>query len=192
MPTKHQYVNLDDPRNQFSFVCPIFEVTTRISQCFKLREKFWRGERPEVRKGCQVCMRAGKCPAAAIVEKVRGHGRSWQDDYAADEPVVGKLRKDVLQRIHRPMVIESYYREFQGVSDAEKLKIETSSERIGKMIGAAPLPSDDGPVSRNFSDSPTPRKPRKAAPKAVNNNTESNAVGDAAASGNLAAAINAA
>ena len=193
MPTKHTYINLDDPRNQFSFVCPIFEVTTKISQCFKLREKFWRGEKLEVRKGCQVCMRAGKCPAAAIVDKVRTNGRSWQDDYASDEQVVGKLRKDVLQRIHRPMVVESYYREFPGVSDAEKLKIETSSERIGKMIGAAPLPSDDDDrPSRNFTESPTPRKTRKAAPKPDNTNTKTNTVGDAAASGNLAAAINAA
>lgn len=193
MATKNEYVNLDDPRNQFAFVCPVFETTTKISQCFKLREMFWRGERPEVRKGCQVCMRAGKCAAAAIVDKIRTNGRSWQDDYASDTPVVGKLRKDVLERIHRPMVVESYYREFPGVSDAERLKIETASERIGKAIGAAPLPSDDGPsYSRNFTESPTPRKPRKAAPKADNINTQTSTVGDAAASGNLAAAINAA
>lgn len=193
MPTKHDYINLDDPRNQFSFVCPIFEVTTKISQCFKLREMFWRGQKPEVRKGCQVCMRAGKCPAAAIVNKVRTNGRSWQDDYASDTPVVGKLRKDVLERIHRPIVVDAYYREFPGVSDAEKLKIEGASDRIGKMIGAAPLPSDDSDrPSRSFSESPTPRKTRKAPPKADNSNTETNTVGDAAASGNLAAAINAA
>ena len=193
MSTNNQYVNLDDPRNQFQFVCPIFEVTTKISQCFKLRELFWRGEKPEVRRGCQVCMRAGKCPAAAIVSKRYPIGKSWQNDYASDTPVVGKLRKDILERIHRPIVADCYYREFPDVSPAEREKINGASDRIGKMIGAAPLPSDDGPsYSRNFAESPTPRKARKAAPKPANKNAETNTVGDAAASGNLAAAINAA
>jgi hypothetical protein len=188
MPTKNQYVTLDDNRNLFSFVCPIFEVTTKISMCFKLRELFWAGNKPEVRKGCQACMRAGKCPAAAIVSQRRPDGRSWQDDYASDTPVVGKIRKDVLERIQRPIVVEAHYREFP-VSDAERLKIESSSDRIGKMIGAAPLPTTDGPsYSRNFAETAAPKKPRKSAPKADNTNK----INEAAASGDLAAAINAA
>ncbi len=192
MATRNIYVNLDDPRNQFAFVCPVFETTTKISQCFKLREMFWRGERPEVRKGCQVCMRAGKCAAAAIVSKKYPAGKSWQDEYASDTPVVGKLRRDILKRIHRPMVVDSYYREFPDTKPEEREMMATASDRIGKLIGAAPLPSDDGPsYSRNFTEAPTPRKPRaKAQPKTQN--TETNTVGDAAASGNLAAAINAA
>ena len=192
MPTANHYVNLDDPRNQFQFQCPVFEVTTKISMCFKLREMFWRGEKPEVRKGCQVCMRAGKCPAAAIVAKKYPSGRSWQDDYSSDAPVVGKIRRDILERIHRPSIIEAYYREFPGVSDAERLKLETSSERIGKMIGAAPLPSDDGPsYSRpaiGDSHSSATKKRRVAKPKAENTNT----INEAAKSGDIAAALNAA
>ncbi|MBD9511656.1 hypothetical protein IB265_33410 [Ensifer sp. ENS10] len=190
MPTKNYYVNLDDSRNQFSFVCPIFEVTTKISMCFKLRELFWAGAKPDVRKGCQACMRANKCPAAAIVSQRRQPGRSWQDDYASDEPVVGKIRRDILERIHRPMVVEAHYREFP-VSDAERLKIETASDRIGKMIGAAPLPSDDGAYVRpTFSgdSSSATKKRRVTKPKADNTNS----VSEAAKSGDLAAAINAA
>lgn len=193
MATTNQYVNLDDPRNQFAFVCPVFETTTKMSQCMKLRELFWRGQRPDVRKGCQLCMRAGKCPAAAIASKRYPQGKSWKDDYASDTPVLGKIRRDILERVQRPIVVDSYYREFPDVSEQERDKLLTASDRIGKMIGAAPLSSDNDEPRHSrtaFSEASTPRKPRKAAPKA--HNDDINTVGDAAASGDLAAAINAA
>jgi hypothetical protein len=53
--------------NQFSFTCPVFNVETKLSVCIKLRDLVWRGSRPDVRKGCQACMSAGKCPAATIL-----------------------------------------------------------------------------------------------------------------------------
>ncbi|MGV1754803.1 hypothetical protein [Agrobacterium sp. CG674] len=185
MGTAHSYVNLDDNRNLFSFVCPIFEVTTKISLCFKLRELHWAGNSPEVRKGCQACMRAGKCPAAAIVSKKWPTGRKWQDEYASDTPVVGKIRKDILERIHRPMVMERTMNDF-GCSDAERMKIATASDRIGKMIGAAPLPDDDIPSYAERienSGQPAPKK-RRASTKSPTKHT-------AAATGDLAAAISA-
>lgn len=182
-----QYLTLDND-NAFQFVCPIFNVTTKMSLCMKLRELVWMGKRPEVRTGCQACMSSGKCPAAAIVSKI-SYGREVPDEYGSKEPILGKLRKDILERIHRPIVLEKTLNEFR-VPPAERELIATASERIGKMIGAAPLPSTDGPPSRSAFDSETaaPKPPRKAKPKADN----SNQINQAARSGDLAAAINAA
>jgi hypothetical protein len=186
-----QYLTLDND-NQFQFSCPIFNVTTKMSLCMKLRELVWMGKRPDVRKGCQACMSAGKCPAAAIVSKI-SYGRDAPDEYGSKTPVTGKLRKDILERVHRPMVLEKTLNDFE-VPAAERELIAGASDRIGKMIGAAPLPSTDGPPSRSAfgAETATPKSPRKATPKAENTNTPTNAVNDAAASGNLAAAINAA
>lgn len=184
MATKHQYLLMSDNRNQFAFQCPIFEVTTKISLCFKLRDLFWRGDRPDVRRGCQACMQAGKCPAAAITNKKYPQGKRWQDEYASDEPVEGKIRKDILERIHRPMVMERTMNEF-GCSDAERMKIATASDRIGKMIGAAPLPeTDDGYSGRLESTAGSAVKKRRTSSKTT-------AIKHAAASGDLAAAVNA-
>lgn len=183
MATKNTYTLMSDNRNQFSFQCPIFEVTTKISLCFKLREMFWAGNKPDVRKGCQACMRANKCPAAAITAKKYPQGKSWQDEYASDEPVIGKIRRDILERIHRPMVLERTLNEF-GCSDAERLKIATASERIGKMIGAAPLPDDDAPSYSARAEAAPVAKKRRAS-------TKTTAIKSAAASGDLAAAVNA-
>lgn len=181
------YLTLDND-NQFQFACPIFNVTTKMSLCMKLRELVWMGKRPDVRKGCQACMSAGKCPAAAIVSKI-SYGRDVPDEYGSKTPIVGKLRRDILERVHRPMVLEKTLNDF-SVPPAERDLIAGASERIGKMIGAAPLPSTDGPPSRSAFDTETaaPKQPRKARPKADN----SNKVNEAARTGDLAAAINAA
>lgn len=183
MPTKHTYTLMSDARNGFSFQCPIFEVSTRISLCFKLRDMVWAGNKPEVRKGCQACMRSGKCPAAAITAKKYPQSKKWQDEYASDEPVMGKIRKDILERIHRPIVLDRTMDEF-GCSDAERMKIATASDRIGKMIGAAPLPDDDRPSYVPTSEAGSAVKKRRSP-------TKNTAIKSAAASGDLAAAINA-
>lgn len=174
---------LTDSQNLFSFKCPIFEVTTKISHCLKLRYLFWRGERPDVRKGCQACMRSGKCPAAVILQKKYPDGRSWQDEYASAVPVEGRIRKDVLERIHRIIVMERTLNDF-GVPDAERAKIETASDRIGKMIGAAPLSDShiSGYASQEDTGGPVKRRRSSATSTTIKN---------AAASGDLAAAVNA-
>lgn len=184
MATKNTYILMSDPRNQFSFTCPVFEVTTKIALCFKLRDMFWAGAKPEVRRGCQACMRAGKCAAAAISSKKYPAGKTWQDEYASDEPVQGRIRKDILERIHRPMVMERTLNEF-GCSDAERLKIATASDRIGKMLGAPALPGDDDDhVPTRTAPAGSAVKKRRSAPKPT-------AINHAAATGDLAAAVNA-
>lgn len=185
------YVTLDEEQNQFQFVCPIFNVQTPMRHCTKLRDLVYRGVRPEVRKGCQACIMSGKCPASEIVRKISFGKGQVPDDYGSKTPVVGKIRKDVLERIHRVMVLDKTMNDY-SVPASERELILSASDRIGKMIGAAPLPSGDAPVSRSafdgHSSAPAPKK-RKSAPKPDNTNTRIN---DAAATGDLAAAVSAA
>jgi hypothetical protein len=183
------YVTLDESINQFEFVCPVFNVQTKMRHCTKLRDLVYSGARPDVRKGCQACISASKCPAAEIVRRISYGKGQVPDDYGSRTSVVGKLRKDVLEKIHRVIVMERTLNEF-AVPDAERQLIDGASDRIGKMVGAAPLPSDDGPPSRNFAtETAAPKKPRKTKPQADNSN---NAINEAAATGDLAAAVSAA
>jgi hypothetical protein len=168
-------LTLDDKANQFEFVCPIFNVQTKMRLCMTLRELFWMGKKPDVRKGCQACMRSSKCPAAAIVNKISySSQRPAPDEYGSTQPVVGKLRKDILERILLPIVLERTMDEF-GVPEPERQMIRTSSDRIAKMVGAAPIDGEDRPATR-------------AAPAKKTKSTVNRA---AAASGDLAAAVNA-
>lgn len=91
--------------NQFQFVCPIFKVTAKIADCFRLRDLVWKGNKPEVRRGCQTCMRASKCPINNILHDMI---RDGSDPYHSDTPVVGKLERHVLDRIAPILVIESW------------------------------------------------------------------------------------
>lgn len=183
------YITLDESINQFEFVCPIFNVQTKMRHCTKLRDIVFGGGRPEVRKGCQACITASKCPAAEIVRRISYGKGQVPDDYGSRTPVVGKLRKNVLEKIHRVIVMERTLNDHR-VPDAERQLIAGASERIGKMLGAAPLPGDDGPAPRTFAqEAAAPKKPRKARSQADNSN---DALTKAAATGDLAAAVNAA
>lgn len=176
-----RYLTLAD-ENQFQFTCPIFNVNTKMRLCMQLRELFWMGKKPDVRRGCQACMASSKCPAAAIVSKISHMQGKAPDEYGALTPVDGRLRRDILERVHRPIVMEKTLNDFQ-VPDAERALIAGASERIGKMIGAAPLPSND--------DAPTYREqPAKSAPKRRAPANNNNAIAQAAATGDLAAAVN--
>jgi hypothetical protein len=172
------YVTLSDT-NQFQFVCPIFNVKTKMKLCTQLRELVWMGKQVAVRKGCQACMRASKCPAAEIVRQI-SYGRGQvPDDYGSDTPVEGKLRKELLQRL-APIVVDNKILDHFGVPDAERVLIESASERMHKLAGSAPGATSSKPKA-------TVRRARPAAP---DNNTT--AVQKAAATGDLAAALNAA
>lgn len=173
--------------NQFKFKCPIFNAETKMSSCVKLRHMVWKGLRPEKRRGCQACMAAGKCPAAQIVQKMSMSSSPVADDYGATQPIVGKLRKDVLERIRPVMVMNSTIQLFSP-STAELSLIETANQRIEAMIGTAPGAS--APSRSTMTGSA--RKPRKvASPKAAEpkTTTTDTRIEKAAATGDLGAAL---
>lgn len=166
--------------NQFSFTCPIFNVETKMSACVTLRNKVWRGERPEVRKGCQACMKSGKCPAEKIMHKVAFNLDYFATEYTAATPTTGKLHAEVLERILPIMVLEKTMERI-GVSAKERQLILSSNERIAKMLGGAPKKA-----ARQVA--PPPKKAKAVKPK-VKPRSDDN-VNQAAASGDLSAAIN--
>jgi hypothetical protein len=95
----------------------------------------WRGEKPEQRKGCQVCMSASKCPMIQVVKNITQRGEE-ADLYYSSTPVVGKLKSSILESIFPIIVLDMHVRYIQGVSDAEKIQINAANEavRSGKKI----------------------------------------------------------
>lgn len=162
--------NILSEDNKFQFKCPVFEAPTKFSACVKLRDLVWRGERPEKRQGCQVAMRCGTCPVAKMVQY-----KAFQSDNSeycySSEPVMGRLKKDILTRI-QPVLNTQSVMQLYNLSPGEIKLLSTSIARIADMIGKAP---DTAPV----------RKSKKAAPK-----KSTPKISNAATTGDLAAAIN--
>lgn len=167
--------------NAFSFVCPIFNVETKIADCIKLRDAVWRGRQLSVRRGCQACMASSKCPAAAIVQRIAMTRGPHADDYGSPTPVTGKLRADILERI-LPVVVRQPHLDQLAVPAVEVQLIESANERIQAQLGRAPAAST-GRVTTGKSRS-RPEAAKQAKPET------SQALNSAAASGDLSAAIN--
>lgn len=175
--------------NKFSFICPIFDVQTAMPQCITLRDKLWRGEEIPVRKGCQACMSSGKCPAAEIVRRI-SYGKDTPDDYGSDIPIVGKLRRDVLEKIETVIVQDRHMNQF-GVSEAERELILSANTRIQAQLAKAPEPSNR---QNSVTASPSSEKrmafSRKSVSKPVAAIPAPKTISDAARTGDMSAALN--
>lgn len=102
--SKYEQMKTLSDDNQFVFVCPIFDSQTKISSCMTLREMVWMGKPPEVRKGCQMCMRANKCPMNNIIwDMIRHPGF---DPYWSAQPKLGKLQEKHIAQIERVIINE--------------------------------------------------------------------------------------
>jgi len=173
--------------NRFSFVCPVFNTETEFRACNTLRTKVYRGEHPDVRKGCQVCMSAGKCPVAHVVGDFafrKGEERHG-DDFASVTPKKGKITARVLERIAAVMIFDSALTQ-SGCSASERKLIETANDRILQQLESAPNKAPS--KSRVYVSSDTKTVARggttvKAKPKTSD-------ISSAAASGDMSAAIN--
>jgi hypothetical protein len=153
--------------NQATITCPIFNVDTKVAACVELRNRVWSGKQVEVRKGCQACMKSSKCPIAR--EYGRGNNRNEQFDYlVSNQPKHVKLRKLVLDEI-APVVVQDSHLNALGVTAGERSLIMSANTRIIAQGASAPK-----------AETPTRRSPKAAAP----------ATDHAAATGDLAAAIN--
>lgn len=168
--------------NQFTFTCPVFNAETKMAACMVLRDAVWKGQHVEKRKGCQACMRGGKCPAAVIISvmgKEAGTSKApVVDAYGSLEPVHGKLGANILERLLH-VVVPDKLLDRMGVPSNERLLIQSADERIAKQLGSAPAVAKGRAVSRG--------KP-PAAPKPEP--TVSSTLSDAASTGDMSAAIN--
>lgn len=169
--------------NQFSFVCPIFNSATNFRQCGRLRDIVYVGGRPPVRKGCQACIKDSKCPAAEIIRKISFGNGLAPDDHGSTTPVQGKLAAEVLEKI-APIIVMENTMNALGVPTAERELIATANERIEKQLGHAPRGRTAAPSS--VSSSRRRSKPRAAPAPATNTK-----INEAAATGDLAAAVSA-
>lgn len=177
-----RYVSLDE-KNQFSFKCPVFNAETRMGACVKLRDMVWRGQTPEVRKGCQAAMQSNLCPAASMVS-LYIFDKKWDNDFhGSKEPKKGRLHAAVLERISRSMANEEEIKRLH-VPENEAEALRDARFRIQKELETAP-----GEAPQRASDYEPPRKRRSTKSKQTPEHQSK--VVDAAKTGDLTAAINA-
>lgn len=106
--------------NQFHLACPIFNTEVPIASCFKLRDLVWKGQAPPVRRGCQACMRASKCPINNII---RGLKTGDIEPYYAVTKRVGHLVASDHARIAPVLVLDMHMRGLD-VPENERALIE--------------------------------------------------------------------
>lgn len=184
-----QYLSLS-MSNLFSFVCPIFNATVQFRTCLAVRDKVYRGDRLETRRGCQACMSASKCPAAEIVRRIAFGMGDATDHCSSTEAKVGKLPADTLERIRPVLVPESILNAYH-VPSAERMLIASAVTRIDEQMATAPRTTVAAKTAKVVASAQRSERhePRIAKPAPVKPQTTTHA---AAASGDLAAAINAA
>lgn len=177
------------PKNLFRFTCPVFNAEVQMRGCVLVRDKVYKGERFEQRKGCQACISASKCPAAQIIQKMALSRGDANDHCSSREEKTGKLPLESLERIRRVLVPDHVMRQY-GLSNAEIDLINTSGGRIDQQIATAPQARVSGRVQTSWAtEAPKKRqKPPAAAPAALS--TIATSTVQAATSGDMAAAIN--
>lgn len=175
-------------QNKFSFICPIFDVSTQMRACVRLRDKVYRADRVEVRRGCQACITSSKCPAAEIVRRIAFNSSTATDELSSKEEITGKLPSDILEAILPVMVMEQTLVKY-GVSHEERELIASSGERIAKQMTTAPRNRNSAPKPSQTSVDTAARR-RAVVPAVTVEKPESAAINKAAAQGDLSAAIN--
>jgi len=111
--------------NQFHIVCPIFGAETPIRSCFELREMVWKGDKPNVRKGCQVCLHSGKCPINNILLSLNKEDEPSL--YYSQTKVVGRLKQKHLDKIEH-ISTPNYFMRGYDLSEKETKLIEQANE----------------------------------------------------------------
>jgi hypothetical protein len=125
-------------KNQFQFVCPIFNAKTKMAACVMLRDRVWAGFRPEKRKACQVAMDCSMCPVVAMVKNMGMiNGELTSDDYGSLEPKVGRLHADILERIKNIIPIPSILKKADITAEERQLLLTTRG-RIEDQLRTAP------------------------------------------------------
>jgi hypothetical protein len=170
--------------NKFTFTCPIFDAQSTMGACMVLRDRVWQGKAPEKRQGCQVAMKCGKCPAAALVS-MHIYDTRWDNDYHGSvEPKQGKLHAEVLAKVENVMIQDSVLNKF-AVSPTERNLLLSATDRIREQLKTAP-----GEKPTRASDYTAPKRKRAApAPAAAPASNVTDKMLEAAKSGDMAAAI---
>lgn len=175
------------PRNQFIFTCPVFDTDVKMALCIRLRDKVYAGQRLDVRRGCQACVASSKCPVSEMLRCFSfSHGRLYDDGHGSVEPKKGKLQIHLLERTVNVVVQDVHLRQYD-VPPNERALIASSRPRFLEQMKTAPGTRTVSPDE--FSDAP---KSRKGETAKLAKRTKSRVnINHAAATGDMAAAINA-
>lgn len=169
----HRKTLADD--NQFGFTCPVFKANTAIKPCIELRDRFWRGERPEVRRGCQAAMEASKCPIVHVIDQMIIKGN---DPYYSATPKLGTLDPDILARVS-PVLVRPEIMDKHNISEREREILLKANEDAAKGV-------------KNVTKYAKPRRKPSAPAMATVPETKPDVTVEAAEKGDMTAAINAA
>lgn len=167
--------------NQYVFTCPIFNVDTKLSNCVKLDDMVRRGQGPDVRQGCQVCMRASKCPIRHLTNAMFRRG---EDLCFSSTPKKGKLPAEILQRID-PIVVLNFH--YYGLTPSEKER-----DMIERVNGRGRIDPKNGASMESVASKPkqsAPTRPARKTHASVDASTDAT-THEAARTGDMAAAIN--
>lgn len=174
-------------RNKATFTCPIFGVDTQMRACVMLRDKIYAGQRVEVRRGCQACITASKCPAANIVRRISFGLTNATDEVSSETVTHVKLPADVLEEI-LPVIVTDMSLSRHGVGPEERRLIESANDRIAKQIETAPRNRKASPKIQVSSMREQPKRRAIATPEQPKP-TPTPAINIAAATGDMSAAI---
>jgi hypothetical protein len=167
------------PENQAKIRCPVFPADVRISSCFELRDLVWRGEPPEVRRGCQAAMHADKCPINDIIKRML---REDCDPYHSSEPKVVPLDKKELDRIAPVLVLDGHMMQADVAPKERDLLLKANERaREGIKVSRRSAPRKQAEASESY----------KLPSDAFEKISAAEEVGKAAAAGDMTAAINA-
>lgn len=151
--------------------CPVFGATVEIRQCISLRDRMYKGEILETRKGCQACVAASKCPVAVMI----GFIEEKNDHYFSAVPKLMRLGSDILKRIVPVVVPDHILKRYGDMSDSQRTAILATNGVAGSAhLKGAPIELEAKQASK-FSRSKPP------TPKSVEASTPIPVVQDAAA-----------
>jgi hypothetical protein len=166
-----------ESNNEFRFNCPSLSVEVRLVDCLSLRDRVWRGDRPDERKGCQACMIGGKCAAAQIVKDAHMR-RDRVIDYHAAQAKVGALEPTLIASMRRVIIPPNLLDRHQ-VTDAERAAIEANTGFDDRVVKTPRVDTS------NWNQASAKVKPRSTT-LAVDDGVSVSA----AISGDMSAAIN--
>ena len=173
------------PENEFRIRCPVFAAETKIADCFKLRDLVWRGEGPLVRQGCQCALIAGKCPIPVILTKMF---RLKDDPYHSAEPKVGALDPEILDQTSSITITDTTMRRF-ALSPQEQKKLVEANENA--RSGQHQKQVKPRRQERVLEEMETVAETKVDVDQSRTVDTKTDAIVEAAKSGDLSAAITA-
>lgn len=179
------------PENQFHFACPIFGAETSMASCMTLHDMVWMGRKPDQRKGCQLCMKVNKCPVHHIIGDMM---RTDSDPYHSVERKTGKLSDRHMAAIERILVSDKEIDtalENGRLSNMEAKKIREANQTTHELTASVKTRRD--PNDMPLDDMPAVKYHRK--PKIADTEAPvgfSSEISNAAMTGDLSAALNAA